>query len=265
LGSPSYLAQYYFAVMSLQAGGSDNDDAIEASLLQAIKLNPDFAPSYDTLAGLYARHHEKLDQAHILNVQAVQLEPENLNYRLNTAQVLIEEQQLPGAVGVLNAALKVAKTPEEIASVQQRIDQAETYQASLARAKDAEAQMAAGISTHSVITMTRAGLGDQPEDAEAPKYPTEEPTGKHHNVKGMLSNVHCYYPAVITFDVDQGGKKVSLYRNNYYKIVFSTANYTPTGDIKPCTEIQGMKASVDYAEVSDKTIAGQIVSIELSK
>lgn len=35
--------------------------------------------------------------------------------------------------------------------------------------------------------------------------------------------------------------------------------------MNPCTDIEGMKAKVEYAEVSDKTISGQILSIELSK
>ena len=60
-------------------------------------------------------------------------------------------------------------------------------------------------------------------------------------------------------------QKVSLYSNNYYKVVFTTANYEPTGDIKPCSEIDGMKAAIEYSEVTDKVVAGQILSIELSK
>lgn len=33
--------------------------------------------------------------------------------------------------------------------------------------------------------------------------------------------------------------------------------------MNPCAMIEGMKARVEYAEVSDKSIAGQILSIEL--
>jgi hypothetical protein len=42
-------------------------------------------------------------------------------------------------------------------------------------------------------------------------------------------------------------------------------NFTPKSDLNPCTDIEGFKAKVEYAEVSDKSIAGQIVAIELSK
>jgi hypothetical protein len=73
------------------------------------------------------------------------------------------------------------------------------------------------------------------------------------------------YPTVLALSVEQAGKMITLYNNNYYKIVFTTANYEPDGDIKPCSGIEDMKASVKYAEVADKVVAGQILSIELSK
>jgi hypothetical protein len=50
-----------------------------------------------------------------------------------------------------------------------------------------------------------------------------------------------------------------------FKITFTAGNFTPDSEVKPCTGIEGMKAFVDYAEVIDKAVAGQIVSIELSK
>ncbi|HEX4022799.1 MAG TPA: hypothetical protein VHX63_16760 [Acidobacteriaceae bacterium] len=98
-----------------------------------------------------------------------------------------------------------------------------------------------------------------------PKYPTEAPTGLHHTVRGILRSVQCFYPSVLTLSVEQAGKTVALYSNDYFHIDFSTVSTTPSGDIHPCSGIEGRQARVVYAEVSDKTIAGQILSIELSK
>jgi hypothetical protein len=56
-----------------------------------------------------------------------------------------------------------------------------------------------------------------------------------------------------------------LYNNNYYKIDYSAANFTPAGDIHPCDELEGMKAKVQYFSTADKTVDGQIVSMVLSK
>ena len=100
---------------------------------------------------------------------------------------------------------------------------------------------------------------------DVPDYPTGNSTGPQHTVKGVLRDVRCSYPNVLRLTVDQAGKTVTLYTNNYYKVVFTTANYEPDGDIKPCSGIEDMKASVRYAEVSNKTVAGQVLSIELSK
>ena len=85
--------------------------------------------------------------------------------------------------------------------------------------------------------------------------------------RGILRSVHCSYPTVLTLSVDQAGKApaVTLYRNDFNQIEFSATNFTPKGDLNPCTDIEGLKAKVGYAEVSDKSVAGQILSVELTK
>jgi hypothetical protein len=73
--------------------------------------------------------------------------------------------------------------------------------------------------------------------------------------------VKCSYPTVLTLDVEQTGKTVRLYSNNYFKIMFTLGNYDNNDEIKPCSAIEGMKANVEYAEVSDESVAGQIVAM----
>jgi tetratricopeptide (TPR) repeat protein len=268
LNSQSYLANYYFGVLSLRAGDRDHDATIESSLRTSIKLNPNFAPACDALATFYASRNLKLDEAHLLNLAAVQLEPANLSYRINTANVLSQQQQYPGAISVLKAALKVAQTPMETEMVQTRIDQLQKFQESLAK-PDA----------HTIVTQSGDSSID-PKKAmvfrrvdgqvigrieDAPVYPLADSKGPQHTIKGILRNIVCSYPTVLAVTVDQAGKKTTLYTNNYYKVVFTTANYEPEGDIRPCTGIEDMKATVTYAEVSDKNVAGQILAIELSK
>ena len=140
LDSHSYLAHYYFAAMSLQAGTPTPPEEIEASLLASIRLNPDFAPSHDTLAQFYGLHEEKLEEAHRLSVRAMQLEPENLTYRLSAAQILLEEQQFPAAIDILKNAEKLAKNPTELNTVQHRIAQLAVYQADYVQYQEAQAR-----------------------------------------------------------------------------------------------------------------------------
>lgn len=90
---------------------------------------------------------------------------------------------------------------------------------------------------------------------DIPNYPAGASKGPQHTIRGT----------VLALTLEQPGKKIPLYTNNYFKVVFTTANYEPNGDIKPCEGIQDMKATIRYAEVSNKNVAGQILAIELSK
>jgi Tfp pilus assembly protein PilF len=276
LDSQSYLAHYYYAVMSMGPTGQGQDPEIESSLRTCMKLNPEFAPAYDALAMYYRTDPAKTAEAHMLNVRAIMLEPDNINYRLNAAAILMSNQRDSDALAVLKAAMHVAKTPDQVVNVQTRIGQIERYQAAVARRHEGEAE--AGIQpAATVITDTRTNTiisSDgrtfviKPDSAQEPrKYPTEPATGPRHTVRGTLRGVHCGYPSVLTLSVDQAGsgQSVSLYRNDFNQIEFTAANFTPKSDLNPCTDIEGLKAKVQYAEVSDKSVAGQIISVELSK
>jgi hypothetical protein len=163
-----------------------------------------------------------------------------------------------------------------VATIQTRIGQIEQYQAAGARSRQAEketdAQPASTIvtdtRTNTVTTSDGRTFVIKPATAqEHPKYPTEPPTGRRHTVTGTLRSVHCGYPSLLTLSVDQAsnGQTVSLYRNDFNQVEFTAANFTPKSDLNPCTDIEGLKAKVQYAEVSDKSVAGQIISVELSK
>ena len=104
----------------------------------------------------------------------------------------------------------------------------------------------------------------RPPDAP-PAYPDGEPSGPRHTVSGVLHGVKCCYPSVLTFTLDRQGNPLSLYSNNYFKVLFTTPGDTSDKPLMPCTEMEGRKARVEYGEVTDARVAGQILSIELSK
>jgi tetratricopeptide (TPR) repeat protein len=134
LDEHSYLGHYYYAMMAMRSGAKDEDDAVEASLRAAIGLNGEFAPAYDALAMFYAARHERLEEAHALNVKAVELEGNRLSYRLNCAEVLLEQRQVAEALDVLQDAMRLAKTPDDVAVVEGRIARVEQYQQALNKA-----------------------------------------------------------------------------------------------------------------------------------
>jgi len=211
----------------------------------------------------YGSRHEKFDEAHRLNLQAIILDPDNLNYRLNTATVLLQAQNYTSALSVLQSAAKLARTPSEVELVNIRIDQIEKYQTTL-KLEQQGSTKAEGNAPEVAAAHVPAAPA-RPIVLTNFKYPTGPPSGPHHTVHGIIRNVQCFCPSVITLDVEDSGKTVILYNNDLFHIPFTAANYTPDGELHPCTGIEGMKARIEYGEVSDKTVGGQILSVMLSK
>ncbi len=261
LDSRSYLAHYYFAVFNLDTGAHDRDAAIEQSLKTSIELNPRFAPSYDALAHFYSTRREHLDQAHILNLKAVQLEPENIAYRQNTAEVLAEQGQFDSAILVLKAALRLAKSPNETSMLQSRISQLERYKSSRSEAEAGEHSQSPNRRT------IRIAPPGEPHYAEPP-YPEAPPAGPHRTAFGTIRAVKCAYPNILTLTLDPEkppAKPITLFTNNYFKVSFFAPATDPDAEILPCVGIEGMKASIDFGEVTDPRVAGQILNVYLSK
>jgi tetratricopeptide (TPR) repeat protein len=258
LDPQNFLANYYFATTSIQRGDSSKDAEIEASLRAAIRLNPIFAPAYDQLAGFFAMRHQNLDEAHMLNLQAIELEPGNIAYRMNAATVLMTMSRYNDAAAVLRNSEKAAKNPNEVAMLQSRLKEVESIQALGAR----PSAMITAAPTGEVDIQTAEKVVDIVRE---PTHPTEPPNGPKHLAVGVIRSVHCSYPAVVEFQVETAKKPVLLYSNNYLKIDLTVLGFTPKGDLDPCKDFEGMKARVQYAESSDKTVDGQVIAVELRK
>jgi tetratricopeptide (TPR) repeat protein len=261
LNSQSFLAYYYFAAITMNGARLDSETKplVESSLRTAIKLNPSFAPSYDQLAVFFGMQRENLEEAHTLCLNAVQLDPGNLRYRLNTANILLEMERATDAMAVLQNAMSLAKTPDEVASVQNLLESARQYQS--AREQMGREQESAPV-IQSPVSETQSAQAT----SGVPKAPAlEEPHGPRRGVKGTIKDVHCSQPATLELTVKGDGKTLSLHSNNYFKIQFSAVGFTPAGELHPCTDLEGMKARVEFFEASGKSVEGQISSIELSK
>ncbi len=262
LNSKDYLAYYYFASLSMMAPSGPEDKAIEDSLRKAIQLNPRFAPSYDRLAVFYTMRHENLDEAHLLSVQAVKLDPGEVVFRENAANVLIDMQRYDDAVNVLKAAEKVAKNPGQVSSVQYQIEQVERYQKQRAEAeayRNAHNSNATASSYGATEVVTVV-----PE--ERPKHPDAAKNAPKHMAVGVIHDVVCSYPMILEFEIDEAtGKKLSLYNNAMQSIDLSAFGFTPSEAMNPCKDFDGRKARVEFAESPDKSVDGQVIAIELRK
>ncbi|HLJ76218.1 MAG TPA: tetratricopeptide repeat protein [Acidobacteriaceae bacterium] len=270
LDSHSYLAQYYFGALSLMNG--DSSGPVEASLLKSIQLNPRFAPACDALASVYARRGDNLDKAYMLMLQAVQLEPANVQYRINEANVLMQQQRYDDAVRVLEAAQPAAKTPEAAGALRLHLQRIRQYRQQVEEAKQRNAEYASQPDVaNRPTTIVATGINGQPLRVTIPGkppaviHPTEKPHGPMLTARGVIQAVTCSAPTVIEFQLQSATKKVALYNNNYYDVDVTAGNFMPKGELHPCDELEGMKAKVTYFATADKTVDGQIVSIMMFK
>lgn len=259
LDPDSYVAQYYSGALAVMAGES-SDDA-ENHLRTAIRLNPRFAPAYDALAALLADERGKLEQAHMMELQAIQLDPGNLHYRLSTAHILIRQQQFDRAVLVLAAAKTLARNPLEVNVVERMLKQVEEQRAQMEKDRQQEAadEQARAIATAQMNAAAR------PEAPPLPQHLTESPHGPDHYAVGVIRGVRCGGPEMIQFRVEGARGAVNLFSNDAYNIDYRALNFTPTAAIDPCHDLEGMRARVHYFTTSDKTIDGQITIIALWK
>jgi tetratricopeptide (TPR) repeat protein len=268
LNSHSYLANYYYASMSMNSDGLQDAPAIEASLKTAIKLNPAFAPSYDRLASLYDMQHEHLEEAHMLELQAMEIDPSNIYYRINSAHLMVALKRDDDALRILQAARPFAKDPSQTAMIDEsarEVQQDKTMRA--AQSDSAQAGVAADDAApqpHLVITR-KAGSGSPIIllGARLAPHPSASPDAPKSDVRGILHGVRCGTPALLELEVQDAGRTLALYSNNYFKIAYSSIDEAPQGEMHPCTDLEGKPALVSYAATEDKTAAGEIVSIAL--
>ncbi|MGA2808932.1 MAG: tetratricopeptide repeat protein [Terracidiphilus sp.] len=259
LGSQSYLAHYSFAMLTMMQGGGEPDKRVEESLRAAIRLNPRYAPAYGLLAEVLAMQREKLDEARLVNLKAIELDPANVSYRVNAANILMSLDRYADAEAVLRNAIKMAKDSSDKAMVEGRLNAVAQIQAMRAQAT---AQAASPAGTHVAGTQVEEQVVDV---VAAPKHPTELPNGSRHTAEGVIRGVTCAYPSELEFRVENPKKSISLYSNDFAKINLSVLGFTPKGSINPCKDFEGMEARVQYAESSDKTVDGQVIAVELRK
>ena len=244
----------------MNAPGPPPDDQLESSLRAAIKLNPWFAPAFDLLAVFLGTHGKNLDEAHMMGLTAVALEPGNVGYRVNVANVLLRMEQGKNAVAVLRAAAKLAKTPEE----------SQTVDNFLMNAQELADAQERGLAPHRMAEDSSAGATDPveegPDDSDAPKlaHDTFVAKGPHHFLVGMLKSVRCRSQQM-DLTVSAGAKSLDLHSENYYKIRFTTLNFAPSGDLNPCKDLEGRPAKVEYVESANQSAGPRVLAIELHR
>jgi hypothetical protein len=235
--STNYFAYFNFANLSMVQGNPEQNPEVETDLRKAVELNPRFYPASDMLAS-----------------------------------ILMSKDQVSDAIAVMQSVAKVAVAPGDAARAQMKIKQLEQMQSARSQMNSNTSSAGSESGVVDIIrpdapvrTASQAGATVVVNVDSGPNHPTEPPNGPKHELLGTMHGVKCSYPSVIEFNVEGAKKTVSLYTNNYFKLDLTVLGFTPKGDIHPCEDLEGMKARVQYAESSDKTVDGQVIAIELRK
>jgi hypothetical protein len=260
LDSQSYLAHYYFAAISMNGPLDASGEAqVESSLRASIKLNPSFAPSYDRLAAFLAMHHRNLDEARMMALNAVQLEPRNLTYRVETANVLLQMERGKDAVAVIRNAMNLAGSPQETAMAEDFLRHAEEY----AQAQEQNQRLSEQLKARTPEGGATSHAAEGDIAADSATHDMALPNGPLHFVTGVLKDVRCNTPA-IDLNVIAGGKTLGMHSGNYFKIDYSTLGVTLKGNLNPCADLEGRPAKVEYVDSASKGPAA-VVAIEIHK
>jgi tetratricopeptide (TPR) repeat protein len=288
LNSQSFLAHFYYAG-NLLKGNLDADSAskAEASLRAAIKINPAFAPAYNALSWLLvsrpenAEKPERLQEAYMMGLTAVGLEPGNVHYRLNSAQVLERMGRVDDAIRVADRAASMAKTPGEQSAAMAVISNAQRHRDYLDQMK--EHQEAAGR-VRATTARTNPDPGSPPmlrhrDDSTSasvdlppggivvrPKPPERPPLLPVSRVaEGTIKDIRCSGGITLEITFSSSAGEMHLYSDSYFKIPYSAANYTPEGTLNPCVDLKGWHARITYHPAKDQQNQGEIVAVELVK
>lgn len=261
LDSKSYLAHYYFAAISMNSRDAADQEKVESSLRAAIQLNPQFGPAFDRLAVALAMRNKSLDEARMMELNAVTLEPANMEYRINMANIWLAMEKGQNAVNVLVYAAKLAKTPRDIQMVSSALNRAQEYADAQTDFAEQTQRLDNKENTRSAEVVSTNSEGSIPRLTHRPNF---VPRGPHRFLVGVLKGVHCDNPA-LDLTVNSGGKVVSLHVDNYFKLPFSALGFQPGKDLNPCADLENRPAKVEYVESATPSTPPQLISVELHK
>ncbi len=97
------------------------------------------------------------------------------------------------------------------------------------------------------------------------RHRDEVKRGARDVLDGTIEQVTCSVPAALDLRLATSRQTVRLHSEDYFKVQFGAANFTPTGELHPCTELQGTRARVFFWHVQGAPYDGEIISVELRK
>ena len=235
---------YYSAMLFRQDNGEDfgerNAGAVimQNRLEKAVELNPEFADAY-SLLGFAFIMQGKQEEALKAMVKAVNLNPQNVGYRFNVANLYLQMRKFDRATAVLKA-LQTSSDPEVVSHAQYALQKVE-------EAKQAEAEVKAEPAR------ARAFLPGQPSSSPQPVV-VPAPPGSINFAKGKILGVDCSAKPAAVLQLLVGSKTWKLH-------VGDTGHVVVIGADEFSCSWANQRVAVNYRKTGEGT--GEVVSVEI--
>lgn len=125
-----YLARFEYSAMTVMADSENHTPPTPqkaaqdtANFLAFMNINAKFAPAYADLALLDSMLPGHLNEAHLMALAAVELEPKDVDYYVLSGQILVKMGQAENALSVAKRALAIATTPKEQAAAHEFLNE----------------------------------------------------------------------------------------------------------------------------------------------
>jgi hypothetical protein len=210
--------------------------------------------------------------------------------------LLLRMQRGDDALNVGQLALVMAKTPEDTAMAEAFLESARKYQEYLASVKrireriEAEKKetdeieqntgadtvdnpahsVASGDSSaprliHRQVVTSSSGASTTEETTSTIAHPDSGPHGPREVAEGKIVLVNCSSPALMDLTIRADDRSLLLHSENYYRVTYSALNFTPSQELQPCRQLEGMHAQIRYYHIKGQSYVGEMISIQLSK
>jgi Flp pilus assembly protein TadD len=236
---------YYSAMLFRQDNGEGFGERNAGAVImqnwleKAVELNPEFADAY-SLLGFAFIMQGKQEEALKAMVKAVNLNPQNVGYRFNVANLYLQMRKFDRAMAVLKA-LQTSSDPEAVSHAQYALQ-------AVGEAKQAEAEMKAEPARASAF-LPEGQPSSSPQRVVVPA-----PPGSINFAKGKILGVDCSMKPAAVLQLLVGSKTWKLH-------VGDTGHVVVIGADEFSCSWANQRVAVNYRDTAEGT--GEVVSVEI--
>lgn len=254
LGSTSFFSFYLRAVAEMHENELTEErlERITAALEKSALANPNFAPAYDMLATAYSMSPDKKAQAVNSGIQAVKLDPTDLQYAYHLTYLLMSNNR--GAEAKIMAdRILAASSPREKEKAQSLVLQVREHREAIASGK-AAASLPAGVSGAIVV----AREGNVPTGSSDPNEGQGPPVLAHRmlvGVEGSITEADCSKSPEVNVSLDGPGGNIRYHITDAGKITITAPG---DGEAPACAQWKGRKAKVWFQLQAGSAEPGEV-------